>query len=53
MDTRLTKAEIFSLTRHEVDLGRNYRFTPEDLRGWPGHTPHFHNEVERILRRHR
>ncbi len=36
VDTRLTRAQILSLMRRVVDLGLNYRFTPEDLGGWPG-----------------
>lgn len=36
LDTRLTRAQILSLVRRVADLGLNYRFAPEDLRGWPG-----------------
>jgi pimeloyl-ACP methyl ester carboxylesterase len=34
----LTKAQLISLMRRVVDLGENYRFTPDDLRDWPGRT---------------
>jgi pimeloyl-ACP methyl ester carboxylesterase len=33
---RVTKAQLVSLLRRVADLGLNYRFAPEDLRGWPG-----------------
>ncbi len=32
----LTKAQLISLMQRTVDLGIHYRFTPQDLAGWPG-----------------
>jgi pimeloyl-ACP methyl ester carboxylesterase len=33
---RLAKAQLIGLMQCTADVGANYRFTPQDLAGWPG-----------------